>query len=146
MACTATETTKRTRVVYHYQISTTRNKKMGAIPVLGINTPYTYNMTIQTFIEKAIEGGWKDPFVQSEHFRHDILYGISYPVYAMLLDPLAWQAVGKVEGKENQYERFTIWRDTLDGEVKTLWWTAQMHMMIDALAEGKSIEEFLTTL
>lgn len=87
-------------------------------------------MKIKQFIEKAVEegygwkkwdvGGWGN-LEKSPHLE------------AVLLDPKAWEAVGKVEG----------WHD------KELWhwsWQNQMHAMIDALAEGKTLEEFIKTL
>ena len=61
----------------------------------------------------------------------------------MLLDPEAWQAVGKVEG---------WWFDDsnpMDARLNVMFgekWQWQMHKMIDALAEGKTIEEFIETL
>ncbi len=84
------------------------------------------------FIEKAIEGGW---------------YGKSFSVnfwctgshfYEVFLDPSSWRAVGKVEG----WERKTIHAHfNYKEEAKV-----KMHGMIDALWDGKSIEQYLSTL
>lgn len=70
-----------------------------------------------------------------------------------MLDPLAWQAVGKTEGKDNkiEYDIYGVEYKTLsqranaEGETYS-WWKCQMHRMIDALAEGKTIEQFLETI
>lgn len=55
----------------------------------------------------------------------------------MFLDPLAWQAVGKVENWRNHSTGWFAYKSP---------WCEKMHAMIDALAEGKSIEEFIETL
>lgn len=100
-------------------------------------------MTIQTFIEKAILGGWQG---------HSSSYYEANPaVWGVFLDPLAWKAVGKVEGwaEETEYEiscedlerTFQVFERAVQ---KT--WLYNMHRMIDALAEGKTIEQFLETL
>ena len=78
-------------------------------------------MTIKTFIEKAIEGGWEKPSFgwETEDESEQAV---------MFLDPLAWQAVGIVVGWDDYGSR------------------VQMHNMIDALTEGKSLKEFIETL
>lgn len=81
------------------------------------------DMTIQQFIDKAIAGRWKYPSLQEVVFRKSIF-----------LDPLAWQAVGRVDGWAGGEETAAMFART------------QMHRMIDALADGKTIEEFLETL
>lgn len=126
-------------------------------------------MTIQQFIEKAIEGGWR-PLL-----AHQVWYAnwnnrslprqearASYVLHEILLDPEAWKAVGKVEGWEKwscgdcympQFKAFlTSDADQCScclaernrSEIET--WKMNMHRMIDALAEGKSVEEYLETL
>lgn len=103
-------------------------------------------MTIQAFIEKAIEGGWKPQVIVKEYF-YECPPGSSSHIrmtalYHELLDSLAWKAVGKVEG---WYETEVF--DMLTGQpILTTFWWLQMHRMIDALAEGKTIEQFLETL
>lgn len=98
-------------------------------------------MTIKQFIEKAIAGGWKTDW-------YDDWEGGSYSdmvIPRILLDPLAWQAVGKTEGWIG-YKRTGIDKgneiEYHDMEV----WKSNMHRMIDALAEGKTIEQFLEPL
>lgn len=86
-------------------------------------------MTIQTFIEKAIEGGWKP----SASWFGDVPVD-SDGYHTVLLNPLAWKAVGKVEG--------WVWND----EKRNAGYIYNMHRMIDALAEGKTIEQFLEIL
>lgn len=115
-------------------------------------------MTIQQFIEKAIEGGW---YPKERHWENISLrtgdtkprsltktVTASITSYQILLDPEAWKAVGKVEGKK-------ICICGTQGPLHTQQCpcaaikahaTYQMHRMIDALAEGKTIEQYLLTL
>lgn len=112
-------------------------------------------MTIPTFIEKAIEGGWKVQILSqtASHYEISALtrrQGDTWGVWLkqprrkngkledesteillseILLDPEAWKAVGKVD----------VWFEQYD-------WSWHMHRMIDALAEGKTIEQYLLTL
>lgn len=132
------------------------------------------------FIEKAIEGGWNkgykllyvtdDSAVLLAH-KTQIGRSIALIVSEVLLDPLAWQAVGKVEGwkitvqgcfvcgkpftdANSLSEHKECLRDygNEEGEewvmkdVEIDSWKYNMHRMIDALAEGKTIEEFLKIL
>jgi len=114
-------------------------------------------MTIKQFIEKAMKGGWI-PF--REGIEVTSISGMTtaeciakvYPEKAFL-DPLAWQAVGKVEGwglenclncggrteKDCTCENGTVCPPIEES-------IYNMHLMIDALAEGKTVEEFLGTL
>jgi len=59
-------------------------------------------------------------------------------LHRTVLDPEVWQAVGKIENWKNNATKYP-WcaREP---------WENKMHDMIDALAEGKTIEEFLETL
>jgi len=105
-------------------------------------------MTTKQFIEKAIEGGWKpqnpngpddNPQIALEAWEElegNILQ--QTVLHAIVLDPLAWKAVGKVEG----------WKVTYNGRKEWVnkQWLQKWHALIDALAEGKSIEEYLKTL
>lgn len=85
-------------------------------------------MTIQQFIEKAIEGGWKPDNAERESYSgtHKYLF-----VAGVMLDPLAWQAVGKVEGWDKK--KYDSWKFV-------------MLSMTEALINGKTIQEFLATL
>ena len=111
-------------------------------------------MTITQFIERAIEGGWGSGLVP-EHLRNATtiqLFMSDQPAQksVMLLDAYAWKAVGKVEG----WCKYAVC--ALDGEStcnRERHFAAypgeyiyKMHRMIDALAEGKTIEQYLETL
>lgn len=112
-------------------------------------------MTIKKFIEKAIEGGWKPhkgadytkcrlvkAYRQIDYYAEKDGSSSRIDVRHMLLSPRAWQSVGKMEGWKESYE-YTYGR--CSGWKKAEWKT-KMHAMIDALAEGKTIEQFLETL
>ncbi len=98
-------------------------------------------MTIKQFIEKAIEGGWVTLSTQEFYRLKSVgIRGGSLDVAlsCVFLDPLAWQAVGKVEGWSLEEEMCT--------QLHSDAYLCKMHDMIDALAEGKTIEQFLETL
>jgi hypothetical protein len=99
---------------------------------------------IQHFIEKAFAGGWQPEEREfsligfyERHFDYRLRgsrtgrpYAIRSMVYeAVLLDPHVWQAVAKVEK----------WYDGPYGPE----WLYYMHKMIDALAEGKTLEAYV---
>lgn len=106
------------------------------------------------FIEKAIEGGWKPNYSLQGNLSNSVFaeYLELHFGYRILLDPLAWQAVGKVEGwttVKKEHRNFGITLAEMDE------WYFNMHRMIDALAEAsqkpnfdmqKTIQEFLETL
>lgn len=100
-------------------------------------------MTTKEFIEKAIVGGWKQkPYMNIVRGLHDNVFEIK-DVALVFLDPKAWEAVGKVIGwSKESFE--------LDGRVIEMefdeHWKNKMHAMIDALIEGKTIEEFLSDI
>lgn len=117
-------------------------------------------MTIQSFIEKAIAGGWPPNNPKIGSAQEAVLR-----IYEVLLDPLAWQAVGKVEGWQERCmdcDSDVVRKET--PEYPNLpnglsWcanrcprksymsgWHHKMHLMITALAEGKTIEQYLETL
>lgn len=127
-------------------------------------------MKIAQFIEKAIEGGddLGGNYLNSEKLGYpkweivsDTILGDNIEfrqvsigfggdptpvkwrvsVRHILLRPETWKAVGKVEGWATMCIPYTSYSDT-----STPVWQYQMHRMIDALAEGKSIEEYLQTL
>ena len=81
------------------------------------------------FVEKAIEGGWEEPYRCSDSFCNtDDAH--------LFLDPLAWQAVGKVEGWSGYGEHH---HGTEEECVSSCFhmggWQQNMHRMIDALIE-----------
>lgn len=108
-------------------------------------------MTIIEFIQKAIEGGWKCPLVNA---GSDFMYPLDNFIF---LDPLAWQAVGKTEGWNGTWSR-EVWTnkdDQLYAEGLDRFgttenglpaWRWYMHRMVDSLAEGRSLEDFISTL
>lgn len=132
-------------------------------------------MKIKDFIEKAIEGGWDDdPYVWTGEGANFALCEIGewkYD-YAILLDTEAWKAVGKVEGWVGDKIRMCVgcgvalkWNENPDMEGRHNLkrdgkqvgcgsdiyeydgqWLIEMHCMIDSLASGKSVEQFLETL
>lgn len=88
----------------------------------------------EQFIRDAIKGGYekseREGFLRSNGNHKSISYEV------ILLDPLAWQAVGKVRG----------WGSEKKWEYNGARWLENMHGMIDRLTEGKSIEEYLADL
>lgn len=106
-------------------------------------------MTIEQLIEKAIAGGWKYLGMNGKHSLALALEDAEKQNFTFLLDPEFWKAVGKVEWDG----KFSCphWESELVGErsfkmVEMPHWKYYMHAMIDALAEGKTIEEFIATL
>jgi len=102
---------------------------------------------IQQFIEKALVGGWqpagRDFSVIGFYERHfeyqlqSVLQGrssaIQMMVYeAVLLNPKVWQAVGKAEQ----------WYEGRYGPE----WLHHMRTMIDALAEGHTLEAYIQSV
>ena len=81
-------------------------------------------------IQDAIEGGY--PKEKTNNYLNSNRT-ILESSYSILLDPLAWQAVGKTRGWNNsQY---------FSNMYKRKW-----HKFIDYLADGKTIEEALSLL
>ena len=102
-------------------------------------------MKIKEFIEKAIEGGWTN-WVPKQSF--EVPNWENKPWVAdVFLDPEAWEAVGKVEGWKDREELGFIDRDkTMVGIDPRVEWVEKMHSMIDALIEGKSLEDYIKSL
>jgi len=113
-------------------------------------------MTPKQFIEKAIEGGWThkgylpkvggcchyNEAYGTGSYTHDSSHVVIFKICEMFLDPLAWQAVGKVEEwkEEVNLRDSIIYRDYI--RIAHI----NMHRMIDTLCEGRSIEQFLENL
>lgn len=98
-------------------------------------------MKIQQFIEKAIEGGWdekKNPRMQLVRGRYR---DSGFPHELMFLDPLAWQAVGKVEGWDKCPQGIEDCVSIHLGNTLEIW-----KNMLEALWLGKTIEQYLEML
>lgn len=114
-------------------------------------------MTTKEFVQKALYGGWepnlvvdKDiEFVISDNYANGSDELSTFKRFILLqdrdlfLDPKAWEAVGKVIDKE-------VYNKAIEQGIfisSERWpWKIAMHRMIDAMCEGKSIEQFLETL
>lgn len=83
------------------------------------------------FIQDAIAGGWRTEIPQHQH--QSFIDGTQGDIRFMVIDPLAWQAVGKTRG----------WSKHLNGSLPDNVWKDYLHRFIDYLADGKSIEEAL---
>ena len=130
-------------------------------------------MTTKQFIEKALQGGYDNLTAMQMRFMRE---GSLHP-QLYLLDPKAWQAVGKVEGwgnridlavaldfqarfywdklpekamesieRKNEENRISYRLHEMTKNLEKQDYRYQMHRMIDALCEGRSIEHFLETL
>lgn len=107
-------------------------------------------MTIQEFIEAAIEGGWggnwkKKPIIEilenkcvGFHYAGSF-DGIQMSIYDIFLQPKAWQAVGKVKGWDHSYHNYELRRNIETEE-------SLMLDMIHALNTGSTLEEYIATL
>lgn len=131
-------------------------------------------MTIKQFIERAIEGGYTiPPNLLGDVIQESVYVDTTgtnpttmvrpYNIHGVLLSPEAWQAVGKTEGwKKYVWTSWKGWDDSwitneTDDESyappsanaycqRHITFVYHMHRMIDALASGKSLEEFIATL
>ncbi len=105
-------------------------------------------MTIQEFIEVAIEGGWEfgmtamqNPGFQVHNFgfRFGIELKSNVSIDTIVLDPEAWQAVVRSHIKSREV------KDIREQDIKDItqnW----MHKMVDMLCSGKTLEEYIATL
>jgi len=109
-------------------------------------------MTIQQFIEAAIEGGWKnDGQKVTNSLQKDVTRALFSPqmtrltsLQDMCLDPEAWKAVGKVKGWAEMcdpYCRFENCADCSDEGAMQ-----KMAKMLPFLWSGKTLEEYIATL
>lgn len=131
-------------------------------------------MTIQQFIEAAIEGEyfqsgvfgpkrkyvvWKDPvaygiyWIRWDTFPTQPMEGRRVDVHWALLDPKIWEAVGKVKGwgiEDNYFgmTKFAPIRETYKFNISFSGAEWQWHMfcMTDALLKGKTLEGYIATL
>lgn len=134
-------------------------------------------MTIPALIQKIVEGGWKyhgrpnititvigenkvvsvpprPPFNMRPRIiaEFDDGYVMNVNLEVILLDPLAWKALGKAMGWDGKYAG--NWRylglqaggGLLKGDKTIEEWQYHWYRMIDHLAEGGTLEEFVATL
>ena len=100
----------------------------------------------KAFISDAIEGGWNCKrmfdFKSTES-------AISFLMPEILLDPLAWQAVGKTRGWVEMNYGFVLRnfdRNKIKSDAGAGEWHFKMHTFIDHLADGLSMEDALAKL
>jgi hypothetical protein len=106
----------------------------------------------QRFIEDAIKGGWgygskfdfwcpTSPWSGTFYMRGS--EGVQWSTHAntILLDPLAWQSVGKTRGWDELTDG-RKWESTKFGFMPV--WKYYWHRFIDHLADGLSIEDSLS--
>lgn len=103
----------------------------------------------QKFIEDAIAGGWKEDckgwYFWANKVTHTGTTGFneqSFTFHEILLDPLAWQAVGKTRG----WEEFVEGMDMEGDYIQMPAWRSNWHHFISYLADGKTIEEALALI
>ncbi len=113
-------------------------------------------------IKKAIEGGytqqWELTHIGLEkgneiaHFKEydgDGYFKHRKNVYAILLDPLFWQALGKQQGWDKMDEQMQRqYTKSGGGKIGVIMmrYVYHWHKFIDHLAEGKDIESFFAEL
>ena len=121
----------------------------------------------EQFIKDAIEGGWRPNYIDVSHSEH--WFGLSENksicIPQILHDADAWRAVGKVRRWE---KKVVIRRGKVIGNFYTPCskehprgecfkemgfnmnyldpWLYYMHELIDALAEGKTADEYLGSI
>lgn len=119
-------------------------------------------MTVQEFVEKAIEGGWAERHFRIIWKKPKVEIRLDGKVtldegnsmgftttHQILLDPEAWRAVGKVEGWEKKNPaRGWEYEEMSNGAIVGLLdaWECNMHSFMQALIEGKTAQQYLSTL
>lgn len=108
---------------------------------------YREKSEVQRFIEDTIGGGWRDWSQLNQDDVHIDANGIvwgghQFPIEAILLDPKAWQAVGKTRGWKTGFYQ----RGSEDCVFEMSPWHVRWHRVIDALASGKTFEQSLAAL
>lgn len=117
---------------------------------------------VQIAIERACEGGYgKDLGKKFKVFSKDNIWIYLHPdkpsneeghwfdghISDFFLDPQFWQCLGEAEGKDKTVEK--LWEAETNGvkiEHSELWWIVKWHSFIDALAEGKSPDQFFANI
>ena len=91
-------------------------------------------------IKRAIEGGYDSRVFINEDGGH-IVYKFQSEI---LLDPLFWQALGKAELKN--WGEITFIDRNRGNENSMTTWLYHWHRFLDALAEGKTPDDFFKDL
>lgn len=91
-------------------------------------------MTIQQAIEKAIEGGYD---------YHEEIPPFSDSLFRILTDFLFWQSLGESLGWDEGLMEDDTYKTA---PVTRYMWKHQWHRFVDALAEGKSADDFFKGL
>jgi hypothetical protein len=120
-------------------------------------------MTIEHAIKKACIGGWKELYIDAQDGitvdhsqqiawgRTSTNLGRHLPLAVIFLDPAFWKALGKAEGWD-KYDPDDVSHDcdalgcsSIEHRIQGCW-RIEMHRLMDALADEKSIEEYFETL
>lgn len=99
-------------------------------------------MTIQEFIESAVEGGYPDPKPFMSTFIGIPPELMLMALNIMVLDPRAWKAVGKAKGWNEGNNQPEIHHDAY----AEYFWQSAMYAMIHAIINGSTLEEYIATL
>ena len=101
-------------------------------------------MKTETFIEKAIEGGWEPVYSNWTFRKYSVSWIRSYleevGIEVAILDPKAWEAVGKVEG----WSKWLGYQASMPSRRGN--YHQRMHAMIDHLIAGNDIESYIKSL
>lgn len=101
-------------------------------------------MTIEEVIKEAVASGWNNKYA---HFYCPLSDGQDDHAF---IDPLFWQALGRARGWKGIVEY--VIEEKMEHEsslhIDSAWevWQYHQHRFIDALAEGRSVEEFFKEL
>lgn len=112
---------------------------------------------IEKFIRDAEEAWQNKPPFKHEFLRANQYWAVfkdangseyTIAIETMLLKPDVWQAVGKVRGWKNEPCKSPSWMH--EGNIadyeKCEEYRYHWHLLLDALAEGKTIEEYLQSI
>ena len=110
--------------------------------------------SLQTAIEDAVRGGYRDDFEPSILMSTENLIEVltAKHTHRVLLDPAFWQCLGKQRGWVCRHCEGTGQAKNRDkcfkcgGEGWDDLWERNWHSLIDHLAQGGSVEEFFTNL
>ena len=109
---------------------------------MGKEISKDFIMKIHQFMRSAFQGGYKFQHSDRTSIEEAVVYAVLEPSYT-LLDPLAWKAVGNVDGWGESY--FHIKAKSTDYESFTYdeCWKMNMHRFVGFLCDGLTLEEAL---